>query len=405
MGALSHVKVLDLTRVVAGPWCTQTLADLGADVIKIERPGTGDDTRRVGPYVSAADGRRTQDSAFFLGCNRNKRSVTVDITAARGAALVRELALSSDVLVENYKVGALRQHGLDAATLCAAHPGLVYCSVTGFGQDGPYAPRPAYDSVLQAMGGLMSTCGVPDGEPGAGPMRAAVPITDIFTGLYAAIAIMAALTQRAASGRGQTIDMAMIDVTTALNAHLALGYLMTGEVPQRQGNLNPITAPSEVFRASDGHFSMSAGNDGQFAAMLQVLGLDPSLAADPRFASNAARIRSRVELHDILQAQARTATVAHWIERLSARGVPCAAINDMRQLFDDPQVRHRELALRVPHASGTEVPTLRSPLRLPDSPVEHRAPPMLGQHTREVLRERLGLDPAAIEALQRDGIV
>ncbi|MBM3352582.1 MAG: CoA transferase [Betaproteobacteria bacterium] len=405
MRALSHVKVLDLTRVVAGPWCTQTLADLGADVIKIERPGVGDDTRRVGPYVSTADGLRTQDSAFFLGCNRNKRSVTVDITTARGAALVRELALSSDVLVENYKVGALQQHGLDGATLCAAHPGLVYCSVTGFGQDGPYAPRPAYDSVLQAMGGLMSTCGVPDGEPGAGPMRAAVPITDIFTGLYATIAILAALTQRAASGRGQRIDMAMIDVTTALNAHLALGYLMTGEVPQRQGNLNPITAPSEVFRASDGYFLMSAGNDGQFAAMLQVLGLDLSLAAEPRFAGNAARIRSRAELHDILQAQALAAPMAHWIERLSARGVPCAAINDMRQLFEDPQVQHRGLALRVPHASGVDVPTLRSPLRLPLSPVEHRAPPMLGQHTRQVLQERLGLDLAAIEALQRDGIV
>lgn len=405
MQALSNVRVLDLTRVVAGPWCTQTLADLGADVIKIERPGVGDDTRRVGPHVTDAQGRATRDSAFFLGCNRGKRSATIDITTERGAALVRELASSSDVVIENYKVGSLREHGLDHATLCAAFPRLVYCSVTGFGQDGPYAPRPAYDSVLQAMGGLMSTCGLADGEPGAGPMRSAVPITDIFTGLYAAIAIMAALTQRASTGRGQYIDMAMIDVTTAVNAHLALGYLMTGVVPQRQGNLNPITAPSEVFRASDGHFSMSAGNDGQFAAMLGALGLDAALAADERFASNIERIRHRTALHDILQAAAETATVAHWIERLSAKGVPCAPINDMRQLFEDPQVRHRDLALRVPHASGVDVPTLRSPLKLPDSPVQHRAPPMLGQHTDEVLRERLQLTPAAIELLHRDRIV
>jgi crotonobetainyl-CoA:carnitine CoA-transferase CaiB-like acyl-CoA transferase len=405
MQALSNVKVLDLTRVVAGPWCAQTLADLGADVIKVERPEVGDDTRRVGPFVTGADGRPTRDSAFYMGCNRGKRSITVDIASARGAEIVRKLALSSDVVIENYKVGALRKYGLDHASLSAAHPGLVYCSVTGFGQDGPYAPRAAYDSVLQAMGGLMSTCGVPDGEPGAGPMRTAIPITDIFTGLYATISIMAALTQRATTGRGQYIDMAMIDVTTSLNAHLALGYLMTGQVPLRQGNLNPITAPSEVFQAVDGHFSMSAGNNGQFVSMLAVLGLDATLAGDARFTTNVDRIRHRAELHDVLQERACTQTVAHWIERLSNAGVPCAAINDMRQLFEDPQVRHRGLALRVPHASGVDVPTLRSPLNLPDSPVVHRAPPMLGQHTQEVLRERLALLPEDIEILRRDHVV
>lgn len=405
MQALSHVKVLDLTRVVAGPWCTQTLADLGADVIKIERPGVGDDTRRVGPFVVGADGGTTQDSAFFLGCNRGKRSVTVDITTARGAEIVRELAMSSDVMVENYKVGTLKEYGLDHETLQASNPGLVYCSVTGFGQDGPYASRPAYDSVLQAMGGLMSTCGLPDGEPGAAPMRTAIPITDIFTGLYATISIVAALTQRGRTGRGQTIDMAMIDVTTALNAHLAVGYLMTGVVPQRQGNLNPITAPSEVFRARDGHFSMSAGNNGQFERMLSVLGLNPALAREPRFANNVERLRHRAALHEILQAAALAEPVAWWIERLSACGVPCAAINDMRQLFEDPQVQHRGLSLRVPHASGVDVPTLRSPLNLSASPVDHRAPPMLGQHTDEVLRERLQLTPQAIEALRHAGIV
>jgi crotonobetainyl-CoA:carnitine CoA-transferase CaiB-like acyl-CoA transferase len=405
MQALSHVKVLDLTRIVAGPWCTQTLADLGADVIKIERPGVGDDTRRAGPFVTDAQGRKTNDSAFFLGCNRGKRSVTVDITTDRGAAIVRELALASDVLIENYKVGTLREYGLDYDTLKVLHPGLVYCSVTGFGQDGPYASRAAYDSVLQAMGGLMSTCGVPDGEPGAGPMRTAIPITDIFTGLYATISIMAALTQRSLTGRGQFIDMAMLDVTAAINAHLALAYLMTGVVPQRQGNLNPITAPSEVFLAADGHFSMSAGNDGQFVAMLAVFDLDPALAQDPRFASNVERIRHRAPLHEILQAAARSAPVAHWIDRLSERGVPCAAIKDMRQLFEDPQVQHRGLVLRVPHASGVDVPTLRSPLNLSDSVVQHRAPPALGQHTEVVLRERLNLSVQDIEALSRDRII
>ncbi len=405
MQALSHVKVLDLTRVVAGPWCAQTLADLGADVIKIERPGVGDDTRRVGPFVIDAQGNRTNDSAFFLGCNRGKRSVTVDITTDRGAAIVSELALTSDVLIENYKVGTLAEYGLDYEALKALHPGLVYCSVTGFGQDGPYANRAAYDSVLQAMGGLMSTCGVPDGEPGAGPMRSAVPITDIFTGLYATISITAALTQRSITGRGQYIDMSMLDVTAAINAHLALGYLMTGVPPARQGNLNPITAPSEVFLAADGYFSMSAGNDNQFLVMLSMLGLDPAIARDPRFESNVERIRHRAQLHEILQAAASHAPVAHWIDRLSAQGVPCAPINDMRQLFEDPQVQHRGLVLQVPHASGVDVPTLRSPLNLSDSPVDHRAPPALGQHTEEVLRQRLGLSAQAIEELRRDRIV
>jgi len=403
--ALSHLKVLDLTRVVAGPWYAQTLADLGADVIKIERPGVGDDTRRAGPFVTDAKGQRTNDSAFFLGCNRGKRSVTVDLTTDRGAALVRELALASDVVIENFKVGTLAAYGLDYDALKVLHPGLVYCSVTGFGQDGPYANRAAYDSVLQAMGGLMSTCGVPDGEPGAGPMRSALPITDIVTGLYATISIMAALTQRSTTGRGQHIDMAMLDVTAALNAHLALSYLMTGVVPTRQGNLNPITAPSEVFLAVDGHFSMSAGNDSQFLVMLSVLGLDPAIAREPRFASNVERMRHRAQLHEILQAATLGAPVAHWIDRLSERGVPCAPINDMRQLFADPQVKHRGLVLRVPHASGVDVPTLRSPLNLPDSPVEYRAAPSLGQHTDEVLHHRLGLSAQDIEVLRRDRIV
>ncbi len=401
-GVLDGVKVLDLTRVVAGPWCTQTLADLGATVIKVEKPDGGDDTRRVAPYAGPA---RHGDSAFFLGVNRGKQSITVDISQAEGQELLKALVAQCDVLVENFKVGDLKRYGLDPETLRARHPGLVYCSVTGFGQDGPYAARPAYDSVLQAMCGFMSTCGLPDGEPGAGPMRSAVPIADIYTGLYATIAVLAALMHRKATGQGQHIDMALVDATTAIMGHLALGYLMTGEVPQRQGNNNPITAPSEVFRASDGFLSMSAGNDNQFATLLKVLGLPADLGQDPRFITNNDRMAHRPALHALLEEVTRTRTVAEWIDTLSSHRLPCAPINDMRQVFEDPQVRHRDLALRLPHASGQEVPTLRSPLRLPLNPVRYAAPPMLGQHTAEVLRSVLGLSEARIAALRDAGVV
>lgn len=399
---LEGVRVLDLTRVIAGPWCTQTLADLGAEVIKVEKPDGGDDTRRVGPFAqTAAQG----DSAFFMGVNRNKQSVTIDISTPEGSALVRELAGQCDVLVENYKVGDLKRYGLDYVTLSTLNPALVYCSVTGFGQSGPYAARPAYDSVLQAMCGLMSTCGHPDGEPGGGPVRAGVPIADIFTGLYAAIAVMGAVMQCRSSGQGQYIDMAMVDATTAVMGHLALGYLMNGEVPQRQGNNNPITAPSGVFKASDGYFSMSAGNNGQFRAMLEVLGLPVELAQQERFANNIERIRHRKELDAILQAVTLTRPVADWVDQLSARTVPCAAINDMKQLFADPQVRHRELHLNVLHASGEQVPTLRSPLRLPLSPVSYAAAPMLGQHTESVLKYWLAKSDEQIASLRTSGVI
>ena len=405
MSILGNVRILDLTRVLAGPWCTQTLADLGADVIKVERPDGGDDTRRVGPFVHDVKGNVTNDSAFFLGSNRGKRSITVDIASPQGAALIRELALQSDVFIENYKVGALKRYGLDYASIRAIKPSVIYCSVTGFGQDGPYADRPAYDSVMQAMCGLMSTCGQPDGEPGAGPMRSAVPIADIFTGLYAAVGILAALMHRQTTGEGQFIDAAMLDVTTAINGHLALGYLMTGQIPQRQGNYNPITAPSEVFSAEDGYFSMSAGNNGQYIAMLVTFGLDTGLAQDPRFSTNIERIKNRMVLHDIFQERARQRPVAHWIETLSHANVPCAPIYNMQQLFDDPHVKHREMVLQVPHGSGVDVPMLRSPLHLSAAPVEHRAPPMLGQHTDDILREHLGKSAAEISRLRQDKIV
>jgi crotonobetainyl-CoA:carnitine CoA-transferase CaiB-like acyl-CoA transferase len=405
MGILENVRVLDLTRILAGPWCTQTLADLGADVIKVERPDGGDETRKVGPFVTGADGKQTSDSAFFMGSNRGKRSLTIDIASDEGARIVRELAAQSDVFIENYKVGALQKYGLDYESIRALNPRIIYCSVTGFGQDGPYAPRPAYDSVMQAMCGLMSTCGHPDGEPGAGPMRSAVPVADIFTGLYAAIGILAAIIHRRDSGEGQYIDAAMMDVTTAINAHLALGYLMTGKVPQRQGNNNPITAPSEVFRGADGHFTMSAANDGQFDSLLRVLGLDPATAQDERFQTSITRIQHRAALHAILEARTLGQPVAHWIERLSAANVPCAPINNMQQLFADPHVKHRDLVLQVPHGSGVDVPLLRSPLHLSAAPVDHRAPPTLGQHSAEVLHDLLGKTEADIARLRAAGVV
>lgn len=398
---LQGVRVLDLTRVIAGPWCTQVLADLGAEVIKIEKPDGGDDTRRVGPFVGdPAKG----DSAFFLGANRGKRSVTLDISSPQGQALLKRLVAQCDVLVENFKVGDLRRYGLDHETLLAQHPGLIYCSVTGFGQDGPYAKRPAYDSVLQAMCGLMSTCGHPDDVPGGGPMRAGVPIADIFSGLYAAVAILAALMHKRNTNQGQFIDLAMVDVTTAVMGHLALGYLMTGEVPQRQGNNNPITAPSEVFRASDGYFSMSAGNNGQFLSLLEVLGLRDSLEQDSRFATNIERLKHRPALHESLEAVTRTQTVEYWIERLSAQTVPCAAINDMRQVFTDPQVCHRQVRIDLPHGSGHTVPSLRSPLRVIGEVGNPTAPPMLGEHTEQVLNSWLGLSSGEMAELRSQGV-
>ena len=405
MSILGNCRVLDLTRVVAGPWCTQTLADLGADVIKIERPGAGDETRRVSPFVVGADGKATTDSAFFMGSNRGKRSITVDIATPEGAQLVRELAPQCDVFIENYKVGALKRYGLDYDSIRALNPSVIYCSVTGYGQDGPYAPRPAYDWVMQAMCGLMSTCGHPDGEPGAGPMRLALPIADIFTGMYAAVGILAAIIHRKDTGQGQYIDAAMVDVTTAINAHLALGYLMTGDVPTRQGNNNPITAPSEVFHAADGYFTMSAANAGQFANLLRVLELDPALGQDPRFVNNIERIRNRKALHQILEARTQERSVHLWIGKLSAANVPCAPIYDMQQLFDDPHVRHRDLVLQLPHASGVDVPVLRSPLHLSAAPVQHRAPPMLGQHSDQVLKDLLGKSDAEIAGLRARGVV
>lgn len=400
MTLLSGTRVIDLTRVVAGPWATQTLADLGADVIKIERPGRGDDTRQIGPYAMDAAGKPTRNSAFFLAVNRGKRSVTIDIADPKGADIVRGLAAQSAVFVENYKVGDLRRYGLDYESIRALNPSIVYCSVTGFGQDGPYTSRPAYDSILQALGGLMSTCGSPDGPP----TRFGIPITDIVAGLYATIALLAAIMHRERTGEGQYIDCAMIDTTVAINGHLALGYLMQGKPPRRHGNDNPVAAPAGVYRAQDGELLLGVGNDAQFAAFNEVLGC-PELSSDPRFLTNGERIRNRAELDALIRGRFAERPLSHWVERLAAAGVPAGPINDMRGVFDDPQVRHRGLAMSVPHAAGGSAPTLRSPLRLSRLPIEHRAAPLLSQHTRDVLRQVLGFDDECLATLEREGVI
>ncbi len=396
---LEGVKVLDLTRVIAGPLCTQILADMGATVYKIEKPGEGDDTRRMGPFLPDADGADSNDSALYLAYNRGKRSVTIDIASAEGAALARDLAARCDVVVENYKVGSLAKYGLDEASIRALRPDIVYCSVTGFGQGGPYAARPAYDFILQGLAGVMSTCGHGEGTAGAGAMRTAIPITDVVTGLYAAIGVLGALMHRRATGEGQSIDAAMLDASVALNGHLALGYLLSGKVPARVGNTNPIAAPSEVMDCADGQLILAAGNNGQFAALCRVLAR-PEWTEDPRFRSNASRVANRAALRAELQPVLAGRRRAELLEAFEAAGVPCGPINDMAQVFEDPQTRHRELALKLPHGRGVEVPSLRSPLRFSGTPVEHRASPMLGAHSAEVLATELGLDAARLRELR-----
>lgn len=410
--ALPHLKVLDLSRVLAGPWCTQILADLGADVVKIERPGTGDDTRHWGPpFLKDAQGNDTEHAAYYTCANRNKRSITVDIAKPEGQALIRQLAAQSDVLVENFKVGGLAHYGLDYVSLKQVNPKLIYCSVTGFGQDGPYAERAGYDLMVQAMSGMMSITGRPDDVPGGGPQRVGVALTDIFTGVYAATAILAALEVRHRTGEGQHIDMSLLDVGMAILANQAGGFLNTGKVPQRQGNSHPSLVPYQDMPTKDGAMLLAIGNDGQFTRFCEVAGR-PELAQDMRYASNTQRVMHRAELVPQLEAITRTRSTAEWIAALEHKAVPCGPINDIGQAFADAQVQARGLAIeqpRSPQALAAEgVPSIRSvasPLRLSATPpVLHRAPPALGEHTNEVLAE-LGLDAAGIAALRAAGIV
>ncbi|MFT4257895.1 MAG: CaiB/BaiF CoA-transferase family protein [Pseudoxanthomonas sp.] len=406
MNLLDGVRVLDLSRILAGPWATQVLADFGADVIKIERPGAGDDTRGWGPpYLKDADGNDTGESAYYLCANRGKRSLAIDFTTAHGQALIRQLAARCDVLVENYKVGGLKKYGLDFASLRAINPKLVYCSITGYGQDGPYAQRAGYDAAIQAIGGLMSVTGESDGQPGAGPQKVGVAATDLMTGMYAATAIIAALRHAEHTGEGQHIDLALLDTQVAWLANQASNWLVGGAVPQRQGTAHPSIVPYQVMPSSDGYFMLAVGNDAQFARFCEVIG-EPQLARDPRYASNAARVSHRAELVPYLQQCLRTKPAAHWLAELEKVMVPANPVNRIDQVFDDPQVKARGLRIDLPHASGRDVPMVRNPLKFSATPLQYaRAAPVLGQHSAQVLAEVLGLDDAAIAALQAEGVV
>ncbi|MGQ2994600.1 CaiB/BaiF CoA transferase family protein [Variovorax sp.] len=404
-GALSHIRVLDLSRVLAGPWASQTLGDLGAEVIKVERPGRGDDTRLWGPpFLKDREGADTRDSAYYLCANRNKKSVAIDFTAAAGQALVRDLAKRCDVLIENFKVGSLAQYGLDHASLLALNPRLVYCSITGFGQTGPYAERAGYDFLMQGMGGLMSITGRADGEEGAGPVKVGVALTDILTGLYASTAILAALQSRDLSGVGQHIDLALLDVQVACLANQGMNHLYGGQ-PKRMGNAHPNTVPYQDFPTADGHMILAIGNDGQFASFCRAVG-QAGWASDARFATNADRIANRIALIALMREITATRGTAEWIALFERVGVPCGPINTIADVFEDPQVKARGTQIRMAHPVAGEIPLVASPLRLSQTPVQYRrAPPTLGQDTREVLGDLMGLSAQQIGDLTNQGVI
>jgi crotonobetainyl-CoA:carnitine CoA-transferase CaiB-like acyl-CoA transferase len=405
-GPLSHIRVLDLSRVLAGPWAAQNLADLGAEVIKIERPGTGDDTRGWGPpYIRDGEGNDTPEAAYYASVNRNKKSVTLDIGKPEGQDIVKELAAKCDVLIENYKLGTLRRYGLGYEDLRAVNPRLIYCSVTGFGQDGPYAPRPGYDFIFQGMGGLMSITGERDGEIGAGPMKVGIAITDVLTGMYASLAISAAITHVERTGQGQYIDLALLDTIVAFNANQVVSYLASGNIPKRWGNAHPQVVPYEVFATSDGHIILAVGNDGQHARFWKVAGR-PEIAEDPLFKTNSKRIVNRKALIPLIAEVMKTRTKHEWIEQLEAATVPCGPINNMKEVFEDPQVRHRGLKVEMPHALGGTAPVVASPMRFSETPVEYRiAPPLLGSFNDEVYQGLLGKSAAELARLKAAGIV
>ena len=413
--ALAGVRVLDLSRVLAGPWCTQVLADLGADVIKVERPAGrghpgGDDTRGWGPpFLKDEAGRETGEAAYYLGTNRNKRSITIDIASVAGAGLVRTMAAQCDVLVENFKVGNMARHGLDAASLLAVNPRLVYCSITGYGQTGPYRERAGYDYAIQGLGGLMSVTGpsraeIADDAPGGGPQKVGVAVADLFTGMYAVTAILAALRHRDATGEGQAIDMALLDTQVAMLANLGAGYLATGIAPQRAGNAHQNIVPYQVFEVADGHLILAVGNDAQFARFCAVAGA-PGLAADSRFAVNSARVRHRAMLVPILADMLKKRSRGDWLEALEAAKVPCGPINDLADVFADPQVRSRGMTVELAHPLAGTVRVVASPLKLSQTPVRYRrAPPLLGADTDTVLHE-FGLDAEAISQLRNSAAI
>lgn len=399
-GALSHIKVLDLSRILAGPWAGQMLADFGAEVIKVERPGCGDDTRGWGPpFVKDQDGNPT-DAAYFHAANRGKHSIAIDMTSPEGQALIKRLAAEVDVVIENYKVGGLKKYGLDYASLKTVNPRLIYCSVTGFGQDGPYAERAGYDFMIQAMGGLMSVTGDPDGQP----MKVGVALVDVMTGLYACNAIQAALLHRNESGIGQHIDMALLDVQVATLANQAMNYLVGGKPPVRLGNAHPNIVPYEAFPTADGHIILAVGNDGQFARFCTLAGA-PELADNPAFATNSLRVENRAELTPLVAEMMRSHSSDWWLENLGLHGVPCGPINTLDKVFADPQVKHRQMQVDLPHPDCGSVPGVASPVKFSHTPIEYNAaPPTLGQHTDKVLAG-LGLSEQEIAQLKAQKVV
>lgn len=402
---LSHVRVLDLSRILAAPWAGQILADLGADVIKVERPGAGDDTRAWGPpFLKDADGKDTREAGYYLAVNRGKRSITVSLDQPEGQRIVRELAMKSDIVLENYKAGTLARYGLDEASLRKLNPRLIYCSVTGFGQTGPRKDQPAYDFLIQAMGGLMSVTGERDGRPGGGPQKVGVPIVDLMTGMYTAVSVLAALARRNETGVGDNIDIAMLDVQVATLANQAMNYLVSDKVPQRNGNAHPNIQPQDVYACADGDFILVVGNDGQFAKLCDVLG-EPAWRADERFASNAQRVRNIELLSAMLRERFAQWTRAKLVAALDAAGVPAGAINSVAQVFEDPQVKHRGMLKSVPHPSGVMLPQVGTPMRFAEAQLpDCAAPPTLGQHSDDILQE-LGYDGSAIAALRTSGAI
>lgn len=403
---LFGLRVLDLSRILAGPWASQLLGDLGADVVKVERPGMGDDTRRWGPpFVKDREGNDTSEAAYYLCANRNKRSLAVDISTGEGQALMRKMAASCDVLIENFRVGTMARYGLDYQSLKKLNPALVYCSITAFGQEGPEAAAPGYDAMIQGRGGLMSITGVADGEPGAGPQKVGVAMADLTTGMYAASAIQAALLARHRTGEGQHIDMALFDSQVAMLANQASNYLVGGSVPGRMGTAHPNIVPYQAFPTADGHLMLAVGNDRQFARLADAMGL-PQLGGDPRYATNLARTENRAELVALLRDRFVQRTNRSWTEILTRAEVPFGPINSIDQVFDDPQSQYRGLKIELPHGQAGSVPSVANPIRFSDTPVSYRyGPPTLGEHSREVLQEWLGLEQSELDALASQGVI
>ena len=405
-GPLAHLTILDLSRVLAGPWCTQLLADMGATVIKVERPGTGDDTRAWGPpFLKDAGGRDTSEAAYYLACNRGKLSVAVDFTQPEGQRIVRDLALQSDVLVENFKVGGLAKYGLDYASIAAVNARLVYASITGFGQDGPYADRAGYDFIIQGMSGFMSVTGERDDLPGGGPQKAGVAITDLMTGMYAAVAILAALAHRDRTGEGQWLDLALFDSAVAMMAVMGMNHLVAGTPPGRAGNAHQNIVPYQVFACADGHLILAVGNDGQFAKFCEVAG-HAEWARDERSARNENRVRHRATLVPLVAEAIVQRTQRDWLAALEGVGVPCGPINKLDQVFSDPHILARNMVLEMAHSSGKQVKVIANPVKLSETPADYRMPPpLLGEHTDTVLAQRLGLSADAIAVLREKGVI